>query len=308
MGYKIPMENFDILRVDGHTLRVFLSVYETGSVSRTAEVFNLNQSTISHTVDKMRAAVGDPLFVKSGRGITPTERAEAIAPRVQELLAGIEGLIAVDSYEASRDTAPFCIGLPSPALVPQMKRVQGTLSAVAPNIQFRVGRLAPRERMSEMLNLAEIDLAIAINVTKLPTTLNSVSYGQDSFVIYYDPKVRGPIETVEDYAKAKHCVAGFGGNAKSIVETALDSQGLERKIALSSPTASTLAQFVSGTDMIATMPLGLARESYRELAYCEPPLALPQLDYCLVWHRRFEHSGRNKWFRNLLLEHQNDDC
>ncbi|WP_300039560.1 LysR family transcriptional regulator [uncultured Roseobacter sp.] len=303
MGQKFSMENFDILRLDGHTLRVFLMVYEIGSISRTADVFNLNQSTISHTVDKMRAAVGDPLFVKSGRGITPTERAETIAPRVQEILAGLEGLVAVKNYEASRDTLPFCIGLPTPALIPQIKIVQDTLSALAPNVQFRVGRLAPRERMSEMLSLAEIDLAIAINVTNLPATLNSARYGEDNLVIYYDPNMRSPIETVEEYAKANHCVAGLGGNSKSIVETALDLQGLKRKITLISPTASTLGQFVAGTDMIATMPLGLARESYRDLAYCVPPFTLPQLNYDLVWHRKFENSGRNKWFRDLLLEH-----
>ena len=78
------MQNIDLFRLDGHSLRVFASVCETGSVSRTAELFSLNQSTISHTIDKMRAALGDPLFVKSGRGITPTEKALAVLPRVQK--------------------------------------------------------------------------------------------------------------------------------------------------------------------------------------------------------------------------------
>ncbi len=303
MGYNLSMENFDILRLDGHTLRVFLTVYETGSVSRTADVFDLNQSTISHTIDKMRAAIGDPLFVKSGRGITPTDKATTIAPRAQEILAGLEGLIAVENYEASRDKSTFCVGLPTPALVPQMKAVSDVLRVVAPNVQFQVSRLAPRERMSEMLTLAEIDVAIAINTTKLPAILNSVRYGQDTLVVFYDPNLRGPVETIEDYFEARHGVAGLGGNSKSVVETALEEYGLQREISLISPTASTLGHFVAGTDLIATMPLGLAQESYRGLAYCMPPFELPQLVYDLVWHRRFEHSGRNKWFRNLLLEH-----
>ena len=64
------MKNFDTLRLDGHALRVFVAVCETGSVSKTADLFNLNQSTISHTLEKLRSAIGDPLFVKAGRGIT----------------------------------------------------------------------------------------------------------------------------------------------------------------------------------------------------------------------------------------------
>ena len=55
MDGGIQMQNFDLFRLDGHTLRVFVSVCETGSVSRTAELFELNQSTISHTLDTNHA-------------------------------------------------------------------------------------------------------------------------------------------------------------------------------------------------------------------------------------------------------------
>ncbi|NRB04560.1 MAG: LysR family transcriptional regulator [Rhodobacteraceae bacterium] len=54
------------MRVDRHILRVFLAVFEKGSVTRTAELFGVKQSTISHSLEKMRAAVADLLFVKVG--------------------------------------------------------------------------------------------------------------------------------------------------------------------------------------------------------------------------------------------------
>lgn len=296
------MESFDVFRLDGHTLRVFLTVYETGSVSRAAEIFELNQSTISHTIDKMRAAVGDPLFVKSGRGITPTEKSMEIIPQVQRILAGIEGLMTVGDYDATKEMTPITIGVPTPALMPQMKAAYKVIRNTAPNIRFRVSRMAPRERMTEMLTLGEVDVAIAINTTKLHATLDSVRYGRDNFVVYYDPTCRGPIKDSDEYAKAKHGVAGLGGKTKSVVEIALEQMGLQRQISFVSPTASTLGQFIAGTDMIATMPLGLAQESYSFLAFCTPPMQLPEIVYDLVWHRRFEHSGRNAWIRKVLLE------
>lgn len=296
------MDNFDIFRVDGHTLRIFLAVFETRSVSRAAEIFDLNQSTISHTIDKMRAAVRDPLFVKSGRGITPTEKSMIIAPQVQSILAGLEGLVAVGDYNPANDTLPLRVGVSTPALMPQMKSVYNIISAKAPNVQFQVHRMAPRERMQEMLTLGEIDLAIAINMAKMPPTLNSIPFGRDTLVVYYDPNIREPITTLQEYIEARHGVAGHGGKGKSVVETTLAEQGLQREISFTSPTSSTLGQFIAGTDMIATMPLGLACESYRGLAYCAPPIAMPDITYDLVWHRRFEHSGRNLWFRELLLD------
>ncbi len=303
MGYHLFMEEFDVLKLDGHTLRVFLTVFETGSVSRTAHAFELNQSTISYTLDKMRTVVGDPLFVKSGRGITPTEKAMSIAPKIQEILAGLEGLVTVEDYDVARDTQPISVGVPTPALMRQMKCVYQAIRAASPNIVFHVSRLAPRERMVDMLTMGEIDVAISINTPKLPPTLNSTRYGKDKLVVFYDPNMRGPIESVEDYVGAKHAVAGMGSNSKSVVEMALAQLGLQREVSFVSPTASTLGSFVAGTDMIATMPSALATDSYSNLAYCDPPVEMPEIVYDLVWHRRYDHSGRNCWLRKVLLEH-----
>jgi len=96
-----------VLRLDGHTLSVFLSFCETGSISKTAVAHNLNQSTISHTIDKMRAAVGDPLFVKAGRGIVPSEAALSLVPRVERQVAELQGLAIPERYDPKKDNQTF---------------------------------------------------------------------------------------------------------------------------------------------------------------------------------------------------------
>ncbi|NRB03612.1 MAG: LysR family transcriptional regulator [Rhodobacteraceae bacterium] len=303
MAYKTNMKKNDVMRLDGHTLRVFLTVFETSSVCRTADVFELNQSTISHSLDKMRAATGDPLFVKSGRGITATERAKSIIPQVKDILANLEGLVEVEDYDAFQDTSRFCIGLPNSTLVPLMKSILVVMRTAAPDVQFQLARLPARERMAEMLTLNELDLAIAVNCSNPPSVLNSTSFGQDRLVVFFDPDFRDPVESVDDYVNARHVIARFGGKSKSIVEVALEELGLKRKISVVSPTISSVAEFVQGTDMVATMPAGLAENAFHALAHCAPPLSLPQLQYDLVWHRRFDRSGRNKWFRNMILQY-----
>ena len=301
MYTKKSMENFDLFRLDGHTLRVFAKVCETGSVSRTAELFDLNQSTISHTLDKMRGAVGDVLFVKTGRSIAPTEKALSILPRVEEVLAGIEGLVATEDYDVSRDTKPMVIGIPTPALLDEMRVLYRELARVAPNAALHLRRLAPREQVIPMLEEGEADVVIAVGGLRYPTTLNHRHYGSDRLLVFYDPACRGPLETVQDYADARHGVAGFGGNTKSVVATALKELGLQRQIALAAPTASMLGDLILGTDIIATMPERLARSAYAGLASCVPPVDLPEIVYELVWHRRFDHSGRNSWLRDLIM-------
>lgn len=301
------MQNFDLLRLDGHALRIFASVCETGSVSRTAEIFDLNQSTISHTLDKMRQAVGDPLFVKSGRGITPSEKALAILPRVQKILADIEGLVAPEKYDVSRDTKPFVLAIPTPALLHDMKALHANLLASEPSIEFEIKRLAPREEITKMLSHDAADLAITVAGFRYPAVLNHCRYGEDSLVVFYDPKRRGPIETAQEYAEARHGAVNFGGITKSVVARALNELGLKRKVSLSAPTASMLGDLIKGTDIVATMPKRLAAAAYEGLEHSPPPFFLPTVEYHLVWHRRYEQSGRNSWLRSQVLAARQKD-
>ena len=112
--------------------------------------------------------------------------------------------------------------------------------------------------------------------------------------------------TKSDYANANHAVTGFGGKVPSVVASALADLSVDRKIALMAPTASSLRELIPGTDLIATLPRALSKGSFDNLAFCEPPINLPKLQYDLVWHRRFEHSGRNKWLREIVLGARQD--
>ena len=67
--------NRDYADLDGRLLKLLLAVVETGSITGAALQLGVTQSAVSHLLDKLRAITGDPLFVKSGRGIVATQRA-----------------------------------------------------------------------------------------------------------------------------------------------------------------------------------------------------------------------------------------
>jgi LysR family transcriptional activator of mexEF-oprN operon len=295
------MEKINHLRIDGHTMRFFVSVCETRSLSRTADIFNLNQSTISHTLDKMRSAIGDPLFLRSGRGITPTDKAIAIVPRIQTILAELEGLATQEKYDGSIDKRPIILAISTPALLNEMRALHSLITEVSSDIRLEIRRLAPRSRIEEMLTQEEAELAIAVSGHRYPSILNSCHYRDESPAVFWDPNCRPPVQTLEDYASARHGVVNFGGNVRSEVEKSLEKLGLKRTILIVAPTASMLGDLIIGTDLIITMPERLGNTVYHGLAQAPPPIDLPKISYDLVWHRRFEHSGRNKWLRQLAL-------
>lgn len=62
------------------------------SISNAAVRLGVTQSAVSHLLDKLRLTLGDPLFVRAGRGIAPTDRAIALREPVQTVLDGLKAL------------------------------------------------------------------------------------------------------------------------------------------------------------------------------------------------------------------------
>ncbi|MEX3015999.1 LysR family transcriptional regulator [Gymnodinialimonas hymeniacidonis] len=296
------MREIDIYRLDAHSLRVFVTVFELNSVSRAAGSLNLNQSTVSHTLDKLRSALSDQLFVRAGRGITPTEKAISIMPRIQRIVAEFEGLEAPEEFDPTLETRPLRIAISTPALIEDMRALRAELRFVAPRSSLHIRRLAPRSEVKAMLTEGEVDLAIAVAGLQYSPALNSCRYGHDELVIFFDPTVRPPITSIEQYFDASHAAVDFGGHAKSVVETAFEERGFKRSYSLLAPTTSMLGDLMVGTELVATMPKRLREAAFAGLDFCPTPFTLPKLQYELVWHRRLDHSGRNVWFRRLLLK------
>lgn len=70
--------------------RNFLAVYRAGSVSGAAKLRHLTQPAVSQQLAALEAAVGVPLFVRTPRGVQPTERGQALYAQVEGALDQLE--------------------------------------------------------------------------------------------------------------------------------------------------------------------------------------------------------------------------
>lgn len=78
---------------DANLLLALDALLRTGSVTRAARDMNVSPPAMSHTLSRLRAAVGDPLFVRSGNRLVPTPRALAMRERVARAAAEIDTLL-----------------------------------------------------------------------------------------------------------------------------------------------------------------------------------------------------------------------
>ncbi|MFJ9387552.1 LysR family transcriptional regulator [Nocardioides sp. NPDC101246] len=73
-----------------HQLRVFLAVYEHGSLTAAAEELGYAQPSISEQVRSLERSLGVQLFRRVGRGVVPTGVADELRPHAERTVAAAE--------------------------------------------------------------------------------------------------------------------------------------------------------------------------------------------------------------------------
>ncbi|PWK55215.1 LysR family transcriptional regulator [Silicimonas algicola] len=86
-------------------LRAFVAICRAGSITRAAEVVHLSQPAITQGLARLEAAVGASLFVRHGRGLTPSDEGRILAFRSERGLDTLEtGL--TEAYRRARTPRP----------------------------------------------------------------------------------------------------------------------------------------------------------------------------------------------------------
>ena len=75
-------------------LLVYLDVLlREKNVTRAAEQLGITQPAMSNILRRLRSLFNDPLLVRSSEGMTPTERAGELQPRIREILSDVSTLL-----------------------------------------------------------------------------------------------------------------------------------------------------------------------------------------------------------------------
>lgn len=87
---------FTTLRnIDLNLLTIFEAVYVHKGIVNAAKVLNLTPSAISQSIQKLRVIFPDPLFIRKGRGVTPTAFAMHLHEYISQGLESILGALDI---------------------------------------------------------------------------------------------------------------------------------------------------------------------------------------------------------------------
>ena len=296
------MDNIDI-----RLLRAFLVLMAEKNVSVAAERMGISQPAASHALARLRELFQDPLLLRSRAGMVPSDRAAAFEAGVRSLVEGYDEMLAkARPFDPATSEQTFVISAPEYAERLLMPGLARRLRREGPRIRLEI-RAPDRDRGQELLESGRIDLRIAW-LQKPPQSARSMQLFQDRIVCIADPDhptVRGRI-TLEQYLTAPQARPLGNGRTSTgrVIDEAVERLGRQLDLVFQVQNFLTIPSMMAGNDLIATMPLRLARalQAQHPLQILEPPLRLPRVRYAAYWHERSQKDPGHRWLRGLLME------
>lgn len=292
--------------LDLNLLVVLRALLLERSVTRAARRVGLSQPATSHALSRLREALGDPLFVRSGRDLVSTPRAEALRDPLEAALGGLErALDAPQSFDPGRASRTFTIATNDYSLFVLMPPLLARIARLAPRVDLRV-RETGNTPFAELLSGSEFDMAISvIGPTKRPG-LRTRRLFSDKFACLVrrdHPRVKKKL-TLDLYADLPHAFVAPRGTRGGAVDDALRARGRERRVALLLPNFLVAPHVIARSDLVVTLGERIAKTFADQLPLrvLPPPIALPEFEMSLIWHERMDADAGHAWFRGQICE------
>ena len=301
------MNKIDHLALDGQTLTTFLTVLEESSVSRAADRLGVSQSAVSHTLDKLRKIFDDPLFVRVGRGIEPTARAIALGAPAETVLDDMKSLTGQRNFDPLVEEMEFTVAandFPTQLIFPKLLR-----DLTDEGVNFRIRFMPSGIPSASTLRASRYRLLITPTPPDDPDLVKE-SLVKSKMAVFFDPNIRTPPETWEQYLASEHAEVQFSDAEASIMALPSVDTSTFNPPRITVPNFGLLAHMIIGTDRITTqldvMKLGLLGD----LDVAPLPIETTPVDLFLVWHRREHDDPAHQWFRQRIIETANSifDC
>ena len=288
---------------------VFREIMRHGSVSKAANALGLTQPATSNALTRLRAQMGDPLFVRTRGGMLPTHYAKDILAEIEQSLDTLANLPA-DAPAAlplvadlNRHFTAVMSDLEETLFLPELI---GQMAIAAPGTSIEV-RQFHRGQLGKSLETGRVDFVMA-HLTAPVKNLVSRTLAAQEFVCVarrgHPAMKKGPL-TLGIYTSHGHIlVAPDQGGRRGVVDEQLKRMGERRRVVCSVPHFLSACGLAAGSDHLLTVPhsLGEKMAAKFHLKIHALPFSMPGFSIGLHWHRIRDRDPEHGSFRNFILD------
>ena len=319
-------QRLDFDKIELYLIRVLKTLITERSVSRAAMRLQTTQPAVSARLKRLRALTGDPLLVRAGNSMAPTDTALRLLEPATRLLQDADRLFSPRAHQRGFDpltsggtfriaASDYLDPLFLPELVAHLKRV-------APRLRLELMPLSGEFDYRRGLAAAEVDLVIG-NWLRPPEELHLGRLISDEIVCLVaedhpvarlaaqrSPRAAAPRAwSPERYLACEHVApmpfhANAQGASPGVIDEYLATTGVTRNVMVRSAhfgliplmVAQSLLVLTTGrlfcSRYVASLPVRIVR--------C--PVPFPPLTYYQLWHDLTHTSASGRWLREQVRD------
>jgi DNA-binding transcriptional LysR family regulator len=276
------------------------AVLTEGSVARAARRLHVTPSAVSNALARARSALGDPIVVRSGRGIVPTPRGADLAPALSRTLRELEAAVEGTGFDPASTTRTFTLAVADAGQVVRLPAIAAAFAATMPRALLRVIGI---DSLVSMGGLAGTAVDVVIGVGEKGPGIRAEPLFEERTVLVgaaTGPKRLSRQALEECRHVGVEMVPSLAG--RDLTAAAYARAGVPRPVAVVVPTFTAAAAVAASTNLVATLPASLAevlgpRLGLRIIA---APAPIASVTMHLLWHDRTDADPAMRALRDLV--------
>lgn len=296
------------MTLDLEMLRRFDALVAHESVSAAAAAMGMTQPGMSIALGKLRRAFDDRILVRVQGRMAATEQAKALVPEVREILRRAEALGRPRTpFAPATATTCFSIALVDSVAAMLLPGLVGRLAQAAPNASIAC-RASNHELLPSWFDDGEIHLGIGYH-PRPPGHLHARIMFSDTWALLVaagHPFARGRASAAKLLEAPLLKISPAASDVYwNLIVAGMAAAGATPRVGASVPSFHVAAHIVAETDLVAVVPMRLARSFVARLPVraLALPLALPPPVFGMRWHPRTHTSPEHRWFRAMAFAH-----
>lgn len=294
----------NLASVDLNLLLAFEALFEERGVTAAARRIGLGQPGMSAALRRLRALIGDELFVRAAGEMRPTAKALEIAPGITAALAQLrrtlETSIGFDPATAARN---FTLGSTDYTALVLLPDLMAHIRQYAPGVNLQVVGYE-KGTVPDILDRGEVDVALGV-FPKPPERAVVTRLFEERFVgvarAGHPAIVDGRIDA-QSFAYLPHALVTTRRDTSGSLDEALAACGLRRRVALTLPYVMVLPSVLEGTDLVAALPSRLADRVLAGSAVqrFELPVETKPWTVSMLWPASARTDRATAWLRRVI--------
>jgi DNA-binding transcriptional LysR family regulator len=274
----------------------------------------MTQPQVSVRLKELRALTGDPLLVRSGRGMAPTDAAMGWADSAARILDESDRIfrpsLKRSPFNPSKDKVAFRIAASDymdPLFLPELV---SQIKAQAPFVSLDLMPLNADFDYRRGLAQGHVDVVIG-NWARPPGELHLGRLMTDDVVCLMSskhPAVQRAFKngwSAQDYLACEHIApTPLQVDSKGVIDDYLAAHGMQRQISVRTANFGQIPLMVSKSLLVLTTGKQFCERYVPQLAVTivPCPVPFPAMNYYQLWHDRTHASASLRWLREKVRD------